>query len=112
MPGNYCGVPSCRNYYGKTVKNKTLAVSYHKFPRDPNLRNLWIEACGKEGEIITGITCVCSKHFAPEDFENRLRNTLITDANIKSSKRKLKPGGKQLKYSSISCSFVICQCCV
>lgn len=110
MPGNYCVVACCRNYFGKTKKYEaTSSISYHKFPKDPNLRYLWIKACGKEGELIRNSSSVCSKHFKIEDFGDYEKTVLKKDGKIKCLKNKLKQGGKLI---SICCLLDIRTVCV
>ncbi|XP_041970847.1 uncharacterized protein LOC121727209 [Aricia agestis] len=69
----YCTVPQCTSMSGK-IKN----VSFHQFPRDKELANLW-NTILKRGKPYTKYSKVCSLHFKPEDFKG-VWKTLKRDA--------------------------------
>ena len=54
-----CCVPNCSRRGG------------HQFPKEPNLRKLWIIAVrrGEPGWEPSVSTKVCAVHFSPEDYE-------------------------------------------
>ncbi|XP_050678304.1 uncharacterized protein LOC126974736 [Leptidea sinapis] len=58
----YCTVPRCTSMAGK-AKN----VSFHQFPRDEELAQLWNEVL-KRGKPYTKYSKVCSLHFKPDDY--------------------------------------------
>lgn len=62
--------------------------SYHLFPRDPVLRNIWVEACHRKDNFNPERSIVCSNHFLPSDYEHHLMNELLQ----KQSKKILKKG--------------------
>lgn len=69
---NNCAVACCSNY-----GRKTTDVIYHRFPTNPELQNVWVSRCKREGKINVKIARVCSVHFLPEDYERDLRNELL-----------------------------------
>ena len=56
--GYTCCVPGC---YNNTKKDREL--SFHKFPREKVLRNVWINAIKRKDFVPTEHHCVCSQHF-------------------------------------------------
>lgn len=88
MPGTRCAVALCTNSLQAT-KKKNQSISYHKFPKDSKLSNLWINACRRKDDWNYKTSTVCSVHFIENDFEVDLRSQLM---NIK-TRRKLKPEG-------------------
>lgn len=88
MPGTRCSVALYSNSL-QVTKKKELNISYHTFPKDKKLCNLWINACRRKDEWNPKTSTICSNHFLEDDFEVDLRSQLM---NIK-TKRKLKPQG-------------------
>ena len=52
-------------------------TSYHKFPSDITLQNLWLELCKRKNPINPKTAKICSLHFKPEDFERDLKHELL-----------------------------------
>ena len=52
-------------------------TSNHKFPKEPNLRKIWILACKRTDCIDPTKARICSNHFAPEDYLRDLKNELL-----------------------------------
>ncbi|CAH2101862.1 unnamed protein product [Euphydryas editha] len=85
----YCTVPRCTSMAGKT-KN----VSFHQFPRDEELAEIWNKIL-KRGKPYTKYSKVCSLHFTPEDYSfttgqktgqwRTLRKDAIPSKNLPSS---------------------------
>ena len=69
----YCCVQDCK------TNNTTAGVSLHKFPKNENLRKLWILAARREeGWLPREYNFICSLHFPPSAVKpNRL---LLKDA--------------------------------
>jgi hypothetical protein len=88
MPGTRCAVAVCSNSWAKATKQKLL-ISFHKFPKNKELRNLWIKACRRKDEWNPDTSHICSVHFKEEHFVVDLRSQLM---NIK-TKRQLISGG-------------------
>ncbi|XP_064463319.1 THAP domain-containing protein 2-like [Ornithodoros turicata] len=60
-----CCVQRCRS---RSLR-KEPGVSFHSFPKKPQLRAKWIEALGKDVNWVPPEwSRVCSKHFHPDDF--------------------------------------------
>lgn len=74
-----CAVALCSSPKGQ---------SYHRFPKDPKLRKLWVQACKRHDDFDVNTCRVCGSHFDPDDFERDLRNELLGNPLIKN----LKPG--------------------
>jgi len=41
---------------------------FHRLPRDPNLKKLWLQAANHNGKFRAKHPTLCSAHFRPEDF--------------------------------------------
>ncbi len=63
-------------------------TSLHKFPKDPDLRRKWIQACKRKDAFNAQSAIICSRHFSPDCFERDLRSELLH----KKKARILKPG--------------------
>ncbi|KAJ6641509.1 hypothetical protein Bhyg_06448 [Pseudolycoriella hygida] len=59
----HCCVPKCKSKWTKNAVNK----KYHMFPKEENLRKLWIQALGVKREP-KYYTAVCSDHFKVSDY--------------------------------------------
>ncbi|KAL6435215.1 hypothetical protein ACFW04_005354 [Cataglyphis niger] len=75
-----CAVSTCRNSHRRTRKQ---SVRYHRFPHKPEVRELWVRACGREplanGEAPFNINTarVCSRHFLVEFYEDESREQVM-----------------------------------
>ena len=76
MPKNCC-VPHCTK---KVYVEEGKKISFHRFPKEKNLLDLWIRAIRRDiGSYfqINKNTSVCSRHFKPEDFKETLSGRRI-----------------------------------
>ena len=64
MPGSSCAIFGCINKFMKGG-----SISLHLFPKDPNLRSYWTQACRRQDWIPTKSSVVCSDHFHKNDYE-------------------------------------------
>ncbi|KAL0110862.1 hypothetical protein PUN28_014066 [Cardiocondyla obscurior] len=75
-----CAVATCRNSHRRTRKQ---SVRYHRFPHNPELRELWVRACGRlplaNGEPPFNIKTarICSRHFLEEFYEDESREQIM-----------------------------------
>lgn len=74
MPGKRCTVATCNNSH---IKTKAFNIVYHKFPRDPDLKNIWINRCRRDGEWNPDTSSVCSVHFTEDDYERDFQHELL-----------------------------------
>ncbi|XP_041860538.1 THAP domain-containing protein 6-like [Melanotaenia boesemani] len=79
MP-EYCAAYSCSNL--RTVENRARGITFHKFPKDRDLRKKWEVALRREGFTASVFSVLCSEHFKPGDFDRtgqivRLRDGVI-----------------------------------
>eukprot|EP00117_Sycon_ciliatum_P011696 scpid70229/ scgid13067/ THAP domain-containing protein 1 len=67
MPSHdHCSVFGCSNR-----RSDQRDLSFHKYPKDPDLRARWVQACKREEGAhftISSSTVVCSEHFREKDF--------------------------------------------
>nr|ACO15292.1 THAP domain-containing protein 4 [Caligus clemensi] len=82
---NYCSVMECRSGTDavKPGRDDTPRISYHSFPRDDNLRQLWIKAICRKDYVPNQNSRICSLHFREKDF----RIGRIDSNNTRSSQR-------------------------
>ncbi|XP_073322204.1 THAP domain-containing protein 6-like isoform X2 [Pagrus major] len=65
-----------------TVQTRSRGITFHRFPKDQELRKQWEEALRREGFCATQSSTLCSEHFRQEDFDRtgqtvRIRNGAI-----------------------------------
>ena len=86
MPAHdHCSIPQCSN-----CRITCPDLSFHKMPRDKNLRMCWlvaIECDVGEHFNVTSLTVVCGAHFTAADFATGLRQG---SDGTKSKTRRLK----------------------
>ncbi|XP_075989893.1 uncharacterized protein LOC142985544 [Anticarsia gemmatalis] len=61
-----CSVQNCTNDTKRTTKSH--GITFHMFPKEPNLRTAWIEALGMDDWEPKDRSTICSEHFRNEDF--------------------------------------------
>ncbi|KAK5650278.1 hypothetical protein RI129_001307 [Pyrocoelia pectoralis] len=77
MTGCRCTVATCNNSLQKTRKSGQN-VSYHNFPKNPEITAIWVQKCRCEGKWNYGNCRVCSVHFTEHDYEvNKVAKMLI-----------------------------------
>ncbi|KAL1479943.1 hypothetical protein MTO96_051460 [Rhipicephalus appendiculatus] len=60
-----CSVLKCKSY----AHFRPKPLSFHRFPKDPDLRRKWISAIGRDPSWApTKYSTVCSEHFSARDF--------------------------------------------
>ena len=95
---NTCSVAVCPSPQVK-------GISYHRFPRDPEIRRQWMLACRRADREVNPVTAlICSNHFHADDFERDLQNELLGLP----LKKKLKKGcvpSQNLGYAKILSTF-------
>uniref|UniRef100_A0A6M2DLB3 Putative thap domain protein n=1 Tax=Xenopsylla cheopis TaxID=163159 RepID=A0A6M2DLB3_XENCH len=78
MGGSKCKVFSCKNNQQKTRGDPLEHISYHRFPKDPKLKQEWIKRVCKNININDKtVYYVCSDHFSSEDYEKDLKSELL-----------------------------------
>ncbi|XP_031550148.1 uncharacterized protein LOC116287600, partial [Actinia tenebrosa] len=112
MP-THCCVPFCtKKGYRDDNDGK---ISYFIFPKDNNIRKLWVHAIrreeGKSFQIVSS-TKVCSRHFKEEDLNRTLAGKICLEPGVvplvfpwRTSPRKRKPPSlRSLNFPSCSAS--------
>ncbi|KAK0143601.1 THAP domain-containing protein 6 [Merluccius polli] len=66
MPG-WCSACSCSNE--RTVENRNRGITFHKFPKDKDVRKKWEVALRRKGFTASDYSIVCSEHFKQADFD-------------------------------------------
>ncbi|XP_058507203.1 THAP domain-containing protein 6-like [Solea solea] len=62
-----CSAWGCTNR--RTVQNRSNGVTFHRFPKEKELRRQWEVASRKETCSTSKSAVLCSDHFKPEDFD-------------------------------------------
>lgn len=83
----HCAAFGCHN---EAKNKKDLSISFHSFPKDPKLREIWVKAVKRTS--LPKDARLCSQHFTQDCFDDgvRLTNELL-DGPCR-FKNKLKPG--------------------
>ncbi|XP_014258351.1 THAP domain-containing protein 7-like [Cimex lectularius] len=68
MPGTCCAVAICTNTW-YDAKRKNMDISFHRFPKDPRLREVWMMSCRRADEWKADGSYICSEHFKEACFE-------------------------------------------
>ncbi|XP_049881830.1 uncharacterized protein LOC126377866 isoform X2 [Pectinophora gossypiella] len=75
-----CAIKTCKAR-SQTSTITQGGISYHRFPKEPYIKEAWINVTGRENWMPTKSSTICSKHFKDNDFIIK-----------KSGNRYLKPG--------------------
>nr|XP_022904587.1 uncharacterized protein LOC111416728 isoform X2 [Onthophagus taurus] len=70
-----CSVSSCKmtHVLAQDMKKK---ISFFSFPKETNLKNIWIKRCDRKGTMTAKRPRICSLHFRSEDFKRDLQSEL------------------------------------
>lgn len=63
----FCAAYGCSNR--RSTESKSRGITFHKFPRDVELRRKWEAAARTDGFVSTQFSKLCSEHFRPEDVD-------------------------------------------
>ncbi|XP_054630981.1 THAP domain-containing protein 6-like isoform X2 [Dunckerocampus dactyliophorus] len=66
MPDS-CAARGCTNR--RTAQSKSQGITFHRFPKEKELRRQWEVAARKKGFCATKSSVLCSEHFKPEDID-------------------------------------------
>lgn len=79
-----CAIAGCTHH---TRHQKELGFTFHRFPKNKELRLKWIHACKRADSFSVNEARVCSEHFDDSDYLRDLKSELL---NLP-AKRVLKP---------------------
>ncbi|XP_072764051.1 uncharacterized protein [Anoplolepis gracilipes] len=89
-----CFVKNCKNRTNVLFRKK---VRYFSFPKDPEIRIKWLEACQKDKNYEIKSERVCEVHFSLDCFENKM-----TKGTVPKLKYRLKPGSVPTELLQLS----------
>ncbi|TSK42073.1 Omega-amidase NIT2 [Bagarius yarrelli] len=72
-----CVAWGCKNR--RTIKNKSRGITFHRFPKNVQLRKQWEIAVRREGFSASESSVLCSEHFKPKDFDRTGQTVRIRD---------------------------------
>ncbi|XP_049925256.1 THAP domain-containing protein 6-like [Epinephelus moara] len=72
----------CNNRH--TIDTRLRGITFHKFPKDENLRRQWEVVLRREGFTATESSKLCSEHFKPDEFDRTGRIVRLRDGAIPS----------------------------
>ena len=55
---------------GCTSSTSTKGLSFHRFPKDPKLKSLWVAATRRHKWEPTKWSRICGAHFSPNNYKN------------------------------------------
>ncbi|XP_051743750.1 THAP domain-containing protein 6-like [Ctenopharyngodon idella] len=76
MPAS-CAAWGCTNRC--TIENRSRGITFHRFPKDSELRRQWEVAIRREGFSSSEFSVLCSGHFKPEGFDRSGQSVRIRD---------------------------------
>lgn len=68
----YCAAFDCNN-----DSRYTTGISYHCFPSDPSIRELWLAKISRADLVISKHSRLCSVHFTSDCYERDLKAELL-----------------------------------
>ena len=77
----YCTAVGCHN-------NHLSNTSFHRYPKDPELRRQWLERAGRAGWRPSANSVLCGEHFDRDCFVN---DGATTSESGKKNQKTLKP---------------------
>ncbi|XP_076159009.1 THAP domain-containing protein 6-like [Alosa pseudoharengus] len=81
MP-EHCAAYSCSNR--RTIANRARGITFHKFPKDKDVRKKWEVALRREGFTASASSVLCSQHFKQGDFDRTGQTVRLRDGVIPS----------------------------
>ncbi|KAJ4925507.1 hypothetical protein JOQ06_018237 [Pogonophryne albipinna] len=66
MP-EHCAAYCCANR--RTIANRGRGITFHKFPKDKDMRKKWEVALSREGFTARESSVICSEHFKQDEFD-------------------------------------------
>ncbi|XP_053612169.1 THAP domain-containing protein 5-like [Plodia interpunctella] len=81
-----CSVLECKNNSG-TKNLLRSGISYHRFPRDPHIKEKWINATGRIKWMPTKCSSICSEHFAENEILITEKGYRVIDPNAIPTKK-------------------------
>ncbi|KAI9541904.1 hypothetical protein NQZ68_026367 [Dissostichus eleginoides] len=66
MP-EHCAAYCCANR--RTIANRGRGITFHKFPKDKDMRKKWEVALRREGFTASESSVICSEHFKQDEFD-------------------------------------------
>ncbi|KAH9631982.1 hypothetical protein HF086_016542 [Spodoptera exigua] len=76
-----CAIITCKTK-SQTASIERGGISFHRFPKEPNAREQWIDVTGRGNWMPTKTSTICSKHFTENDFIIKNQTTNSCNAII------------------------------
>lgn len=75
MPSVNCCIEGCGNNAFK-AKQQGVVLHFHRFPKDPYIRDQWMLRCVKDDTDNIDGARVCSDHFSIDDYDDIIKAKL------------------------------------
>ncbi|XP_077091746.1 THAP domain-containing protein 6-like isoform X2 [Siphateles boraxobius] len=72
-----CAAWGCTNR--RTIENRSRGITFHKFPKDKELRRQWEVAVRRQGFSASDFSVLCSEHFKSDHFDRTGQTVRIRD---------------------------------
>ncbi|XP_039525572.1 THAP domain-containing protein 6-like isoform X1 [Pimephales promelas] len=76
MPSS-CAAWGCTNR--RTIENRSRGITFHKFPKDKEVRRQWEVATRRQGFSASDFSVLCSEHFESDHFDRTGQTVRIRD---------------------------------
>lgn len=76
MSGTRCNIDRCNNSLVAT-KKLNQNISYHRFPKDEKIRDIWTQRCKRDGKWNDKCCFICSIHFKETDYEKYFQSEFL-----------------------------------
>ncbi|XP_066253748.1 uncharacterized protein [Euwallacea similis] len=83
--GMICAVGICKSRSKKVIKERQN-IRFFSFPKDHEICKEWMRRCNRTGKFSPVNKRICSLHFKPDDFEDKLKAELFDYVPVKLKK--------------------------
>ncbi|KAJ8909277.1 hypothetical protein NQ315_000496 [Exocentrus adspersus] len=78
-------VKSCAAINCTVRHNKGVKIKFHRFPKNPRLRELWLKAVTRANYRPSDFAVICQNHFREDDYVINVHgNTVLREGSVPS----------------------------
>ncbi|CAK1581363.1 unnamed protein product [Parnassius mnemosyne] len=76
-----CSINGCKNS-SRTCNSTNKGITFHRFPKDPDIKEKWINLTGRQDWFPTENSRICSIHFHENDFNVTAKRCNLMKSSI------------------------------